>query len=389
MVLEASHADDANPARAAAKVLDAIDPVYFARWPKEVALRFARGMGVISKVGESKKAAAALANSAPLGPKEPAAILEHALVAFGHGYPFQFEALVYALEELAGNEAALAALVAAFEALAAAAKKNQGRYESAYAQEGAAIAAGFLLLRADAEAAKAARARLAAIADVRSESPPLARLDMVLRGKDALAASDYSWTPPAVWLFSDDAKFVVDAIRSAKGQVEFDARAVWLGGDAVLPLYAKNVKKTPKAAVQFVADSVAMFQGEDAEALAAILEAKGATKKDAAAKAAPEPAKRMTPAAIEAAFDALVTDLVVAITDVRGQARQEAVALRAAAERYANLRGEWDTDTTAYLIHFFSADGVALEQSRVTAWAQLKPTAAESKRWLAVLTRCE
>jgi len=149
------------------------------------------------------------------------------------------------------------------------------------------------------------------------------------------------------------------------------------------------VKKTPKAAVQFVADSVAMFQGEDAEALAAILEAKGATKKDAAAKAAPEPAKRMTPAAIEAAFDALVTDLVVAITDVRGQARQEAVALRAAAERYANLRGEWDTDTTAYLIHFFSADGVALEQSRVTAWAQLKPTAAESKRWLAVLTRCE
>jgi hypothetical protein len=51
--------------------------------------------------------------------------------------------------------------------------------------------------------------------------------------------------------------------------------------------------------------------------------------------------------------------------------------------------GEWDTDTTAYLVHFFSVDGVALEQSRVTAWARLKPTAAESKRWLAVLTSCE
>jgi hypothetical protein len=389
MLLEASHADDANPARAASKVLDALDPVYFVRWPKEAALRFARGMGVISKVGESKTAAAALANAAPLGPKEPAAILGHALVAFGHGYPFQLEALVYALEELAGNPVALEALVSAFEAFAAGAKKNGARYKSAYAQEGAAIAAGFLLLRADSEVAKAARARLAAIADVRSESPPLATLDLVLRGKDALAESEYSWTPPAVWLFSVDAKFVVDAIRGAKGQGEFDARAVWLGGDAVLPHYAKSVKKTPKAAVQFVADSVAMFQGKDAEALAAILEAKGATKKDAATTSPPEPAKRMTPAAIEAAFDALMTDLVAAITEVRGQARKESAALRAAAERYANLRGEWDTDTTAYLIHFFSVDGVALEQSRVTAWAQLKPTAAESKRWLAVLMRSE
>ena len=279
MILEEDHPDDARPERAAAKVVDALDPVYFARWPAKAALRYARAMGVAARVGASKEAAPALANGAPLGPKEPAAILQHALVAFGHGYPFQLEQLVYALEELAGNAATLPALTQAFEALAASAKKSPKRHRSAYAQQGAALAAGFLLLRAEPKAAKAARARLEKLGDPESSTPPLATLGLVLGGRAALASSGYTWTPPETWLFSDDPAFVTEAIRTAKGEVDFDPRGVWLGGDAVLPLYAKHVKKTPRARAPFVAECIGMFRGEAADALAALVAAKVAPPK--------------------------------------------------------------------------------------------------------------
>ena len=369
-------------------------------------------MGALAGRSAPKKVAAVPADPPPLAKGEPKAILEHALVATDDAYPFHLEGLVYAIEELAGTDLALDALTAAFEVLAASAKKSPKRHPSDYAQAGAAIAAGFLLRRASAKARDVARPRLAKIAAATSSTPALATLALVLGGRDALAKSDYSWTPPESWMFSDDEAFVRDAIRTAKGEVDFDARAVWLGGAEVLPLYAKHVKKTALARMPLVIESLAMFAAPEVAPLMEILAAKrggeaarawldskgtaaapkpsGAKRTAVATKriaAPPKPGKRPTRGAIEAAFDALVDDLVSAMKTAGGDSRKEADALRSAAARYAEIRGWWDTDTTAYMTHFFCADGVALSKPRATAWERLAPTPSQNKRWLAVLEK--
>jgi hypothetical protein len=44
-----------------------------------------------------------------------------------------------------------------------------------------------------------------------------------------------------------------------------------------------------------------------------------------------------------------------------------------------------DTDTTAYVVHFSIADGVALQKQRKGARERLAPNPPECKRWLSVV----
>jgi hypothetical protein len=415
LVLEDGHPDDAAPERAAAKVVDAVDPIYFVRWPAKVTLRFCRAMGKIGKTGESKKAVAELSATGQLDAKEARAILMHATLDVDHAYPFHFTGLVYGLEALVGTDATLAGLTAAFEALAKDAKS--ARHKSRYSQSRAAIAAGFLLRRASPKVASPARKALEKAAATPREVPALEELALVLGGRAALAKSGYTWTPPATWLFDDDPAFVREAIRTAKGEVAFDARGVWLGGEEILDLYTKAVKKTPLARVPYVVESLAMFRsprvvplmellaakrgGEDAKRWLSSPAAKAGGPAAASAKAAkpkakvspnakaeaPAPARPKRPrrSEIESAFDALIDQVVREMKGARGKPSKEADVLRAAAARYAEIRGWWDTDTTAYMTHFFAADGLALQKQRKSAWERLKPSAAEGKRWLSVL----
>jgi hypothetical protein len=390
-LLEDGHKDDAKPAASAAKLLDAVDPIYFVRWPRQTTLRFVRGMGVVTEVMQSKLAEAVLANDAPLAKAELASIFEHALTRLSHIYPFQISGLVYGAEALVGADATLEALVSAFEALRAAAGGAPKRFESQHGECDAAVAAGFLLRRASAPLAKEARAKLGSLLEGAPDVPVFNTLTRVLRGAEGVEATGYSWTPSEAWLFYDDPVAVLAALKSTRGALDYDPQALWLAGAPSFALLAKSVKRTVRVQVPYVLESLAMFAGDEARGLEALLAGKGAkpavAKERGELRATPKPTrtKKPTTKVLEARLDTLMDEVAAALEAVRGDEGAERAVLERAADSYATLRGEWDTDSTAYLTHYYLADGVALTRPRPTLRDRLKPTEAETARWAEAL----
>jgi hypothetical protein len=415
VLLEEGHPHDAAPGKAAAEVHDANDPVYGVRWPQNTALCYV--LGFVPEHGSPTGKRAKIEPRQPTV-EEARAICAHLMLDLKFAYPFHVSGAIYILEAALGTEPILDALIAAYEALAARAPCAADAPK--YMLRDASEALGFLLHRAPAVAAAPARARLQALLQQvgARDVPAFDALKLVLGGPSALAESSYTWIPPTSWLFSDDPAFVEKAIRTAKGAVDVDVQAVWRGGEAVLGLLAKYVKKVPRAGVPGAVEALGMFRtpavvpllellavkkggeaaqawldehaaslgptagGRSAPAQAALAQTKGAP---AVSQRAAAKSKKPTARVIEAAFDELTDTLVAELTQTRGDSAAEEAALQSAADRYIEIRGWSDTSGAAYLTHFFCADGVGLAKARPSAWSRLSPTPQEHERWVAIL----
>ena len=256
---------------------------------------------------------------------------------------------------------------------------------------------------------------------------------MLLHGRRGVAEVEYSWHPAEAYLFSGDAAYVREGVATARGEVDIDAYAVWIGGEEVLDAYAKSVRKVRRADADHVAEGLGMFASTrvvplmvelavkkceaavawlvahmdlarpELEAIAkagkkpgdaakAILVTGGA--KGARAAEANKPTKstkrskpkKITPAQIERAFGRLVDEVVAAVDKVRGKPDAEAAAWVDAATGYMEIRSTMMNEpATEYLGHFFMVDGIGLEKHRASAWDRLAPSPEESDRWAKVL----
>lgn len=85
---------------------------------------------------------------------------------------------------------------------------------------------------------------------------------------------------------------------------------------------------------------------------------------------------------VEARFDQLTDRVVIALTQVRGDASAEEATLEEVVRRYGEIRREVEPDEPwSYVTHFLAADGIALGRARTPAFARLAATAAEGRRW--------
>ena len=171
------HKHDRKPADAARKLYKDWFGAYHVRWPRQVALRFARAIGVDPAL-ESAEAARALEDDRDLAAEEVKAILDAQLATPAHRDPIHNEHTLFALEALAGTDVALEALAAALEQVArerrcekppgATDPSHHGAERRPYGESDDrftyfAFLSGYLLLRASEEAAARAGVRLEAL----------------------------------------------------------------------------------------------------------------------------------------------------------------------------------------------------------------------------------
>ena len=260
---------------------------------------------------------------------------------------------------------------------------------------------------------------LSANAKLAGHPAALSSLTLLLHGKKGVEELD-TWDFPEAFLFSGDPKYITSAVKARQGDVDIDAYAIWVGGEAVLDGYAKHVKKVRRADADHVAEGIGMFasnhavplmlelavkkcdraeawllehmdlarlelekiakagkkQGERAQAILDQV-GKGTASKGKKAK----PSSPPTPEQAEAALDKLMDDLVTTIEKVRGNKTKEAAAFADAAAGYMEIRSSMDEPATEYMGHFFMVDGICLSQDRPTAWERLDPSEEESERW--------
>lgn len=446
------HPDDApkKVAKAAAKSVNVIDPLYHVRWPRQVAARF---LWLFGNVEDRRKRheQASVAREAPTAKEAEATIarvMETASKKLAHVYRYDVADWVLLHEAFVGPDAVVNGvtdgLVRAVEALAPGARAFEAsfnpkteRYSKASPQTNYLAAytilpLGGLYLRASAKTVASSKKRLEALLDAHSDLLshwPLTSLVMLLRGREGIAAIPYKWHPQEAFLFSGDPDYVREGVANLRGDVDVDAYAIWIGGEATLATYGKAVKKVRRDDAAHVAEGLGFFASpavvpamvelaakkcepavawllehldwtrtelekiaaagkKPGEAAAAVLAQAGVeTASGAPAQADPAKKKRKpTPRAIERAFDGLVDDVVAAVEAVRGDHAKEAAAWQDAADGYAHIRGTMMNEpATEYMGHFFMVDGVGFSDERVTAWDRLSPTDEESARWGAVL----
>jgi hypothetical protein len=422
------HPDDASKkvAKCAEKAAKATDPVYFVKWPREVAGRylrsFARGragshpdLGGPEADAELHKAGwppvhdvPAIVRSIVFPPKGGEPRGTH---AWGrHAYPFQVAAVIYLLEAEYGTKCVLDAAVASWEEYAEYERRELARLKhrpANYPVGSLAIPTGMLLLRARIEA-EPGRDRLQKLVEGDPDEVHacwgLHHLDLVLNGRRGFERSGWNWVQPEGWLFvEDDPEWVRSAVANAKGDVACDVRAVWLGGEQVIPLFLRHTRKVKAAEVPTVVEAFGMIQSAATAQLMVALAEKKAGEGAAAwlaqhadlasAGVAGRAVKRSTAkpkkAEIEAAYDQLTDRLVADIEAVRGDAAREAEAIVRSAYRFMAIRTSYDAEPTEHMVHFFAADGVGFEKQRACAWERLRPSEQEAKRWLAALAAAE
>ena len=279
-ILADDHEDDRSPEAGATRVIDgSIEGHYLVRWPVEVARRFLRasgGRGAGSLTTRNAHVASAVAAGArPASAPEAREMLAARVRLGGPTGSWFVEHFVLLLEAEVGTDVVLDGLTTALE----------GEVGTDNEVEQLGYLVGFLLLRAEAEAASRFRARLETV---------LGRTDRASYLYDGLACSlggaeaarSMGKNPVYYHHALDEPIAVVDAVRAGKWLPS--ARHVFLGGEAVLEAVAPHWKKQKGAELQRkLAEQLAPIRSPTAVRILAEMASRSKAKKELPAICAP------------------------------------------------------------------------------------------------------
>jgi len=128
-VLVDGHEDDGKPADSAWKVLDAIDPVYGPRWPRETARRYLHGLAVGGAARTRASYEEGLASTAPVTVEVADRIIAQTVRSIDR-YPFHLQQALFLLECHLGPEVLGDRIAAALEGFG----KRDWRYGNLHAR---------------------------------------------------------------------------------------------------------------------------------------------------------------------------------------------------------------------------------------------------------------
>ncbi|MBX3229746.1 MAG: hypothetical protein KIT84_05380 [Labilithrix sp.] len=370
--------------------------IYHVAWPREVAHRFVRIMGMPRKELPLAERLAAIAEQAkvagPVTEAEARSVLARIVHPESRHPENNVKNLLFLLEAMVGGDVVFDAALSVYEELSDAQLEHDNLHDPLYVADWL----GFVLRRLDRAAQEAGRARVAALLGRWGKHSVWRELTRVIGGAPAVLATK-SPRAAGIWLHTlhhvDDAKFIVEnAHRDNVGS--FDIQLAFRGGEPVLEWYAKRLPKLPKERLAGFVEELALVASPKAVEMLRVLHQKKsvsarvaevlATRGEAPQPSAP--AKTLGP---EKRFDELSAWIQKALKAARGDAAKEEAALLAAVDRYAEIRSDAGEPPGEFVVQFFMVDGVALEKERPAPLTKLrpKPTDAEWARWTEILQR--
>jgi hypothetical protein len=250
------HPDDADPAESTRRIVETLDPPYFepayrGAWPREVAYRFMRSLGVphFRRAGSSTAITSeALARFAMAGPPTRADIAAtfHFVFTSGHMLArWMTPSMVLLAEAIVGSEPAADALMSALEKLTA------DHWSSSVPQVAeSAYQLGFLMLRMKEAARRETTARARKILERARAADPTCygamMLDCVVGGAEAAERSG-NLTLSRFGHVLDNGRVIVDVEKQKIGEFFPDARLAFLAGPELLDLWAKRWRELKSA----------------------------------------------------------------------------------------------------------------------------------------------
>jgi hypothetical protein len=403
-VLEAGHPHEKDAATWALKALRIYDPdVYFVRWPQEVAYRFVRAMGAKRVKGPANNICSPDAKdeerlaqvSGPVTVKEAKAIVEQLTHNQSIHRDANVENALLLLEAMVGGELVVDTALARYEKFSA----KDLAFGNPHDVTEVAYTLGHLLRRLPAPAAKKARARMEAFVAKKPASSVRERFQMVVGGVQGI--EDSGWAKGIhIAHFVDDPAFILE--HADTGGDTLDMAIAYRAGpnaEKVLAVFEKRLKRVEAWRLPWLVEELSRVASPRALAMLKALTAKKPVAEAAKAALAARTGKKVAPAAAakpvnrkkleadaEKRFEELSAWTAKQLRAAKGVAKKEAAVLEEAVNRYADIRTDLGEPAEENVVHFFGADGVGYGKHREPAFLRAKPSDAELKRWLALIS---
>ncbi len=273
------HPDEAKAIACAERALDEIDPIsYHVTWPRDVALRYLRGLGEVGAHGigifslhldaplpEARAARAAVARGGEIDVALATQIIERRLAPGAGGYGFHAAHAVFLLEELVGGAAVVEAALAFWE------RTPGAKWDASHNANELAYHLGFVLARLPPKKAAplVKRARALVAKGRPADCYTAEMLDYAVNGADAIARN--AARRPGLYFmhFVDDPARLLEVAASTPNQI--DAHHVHRGGQKLLAVLGAKLTKVPKWRKPWLVDELAVLGSKAAKAVAAKL----------------------------------------------------------------------------------------------------------------------